>query len=813
MKNLKKVLSLVLALAMALSLMTAAFAKDASDFTDYSKVTNKEAVDVMVALGVFDGMNGTEFAPTGTLTREQAAKIITYMVMGKEEADKLVATKAPFADVAASRWSAGAIAYCVSEGIVDGVGNNKFNPTGTLTGQQFAKMLLVALGYDAKIENMIGASWAINASKLAVSAGLTKNLGSLSTNMTREQAAQMAFNAETAVLVDYEGGTNITAPDGTSVVVDAKRYNVTNLTNTGYKTSGNDQLMQFCERYTSKLQLNNGTKDNYGRIANKWSFKGVNIGSYAETAAVTYTAETKESVVKADLKDYNNYNSSTNKIVVTTNGNSAAAAQLDAKAIAALTKNGTTVEIFVSDNAISGIAVINTVFGEVTKVDTKNEQIEITTEAGGTYGATSKKLTTSEGYNTFKKGDKVIVTAYDNSKATLDTSATVTSVVAPKVVTGKATAKNTNDKIIRVDGTNYELSANTSVNLSNFGISTQYDATLYLDAYGYVISAKAGAASTGDKAVAVVDAYQTLNKDGKLVKMVKGVTSNGETVTWEAAGDYSNLKDKVATYSENDGVYTLTAVNKSTGAVADGDTFKVTLSGDITKATKSLSVSTSTDAKTAYFASDVKFIFVKDGKAVVQDGVQKVASSTETYVTLKKDGSTWYITAVYALTTASNSTTTSDGVVLVASAATGDVAVTNKTTNKTETFKTYDAYINGQKVENFYAKSGASVGFYYVEKDNDTGAYILTNNAYTATTGDLAVAVNADFTGYAGNIMTAGGKDYDTSKATIIDATDNGLDTLSSIAEKDASKAVQVSVIYDANTFNAAYVYVTSVAK
>ena len=37
MKNLKKVLSLVLALAMALSLMTAAFAADASDYKDYSK--------------------------------------------------------------------------------------------------------------------------------------------------------------------------------------------------------------------------------------------------------------------------------------------------------------------------------------------------------------------------------------------------------------------------------------------------------------------------------------------------------------------------------------------------------------------------------------------------------------------------------------------------------------------------------------------------------------------------------------------------------------------------------------------------------
>ena len=207
MKNLKKVLSLVLALAMALSLMTAAFAADASDYKDYSKVTYKEAVDVMTAAGIFNGGDGNNFNPDATLTREQAAKIITYMLVGQAKADKLTATVAPYADVAANRWSAGAIAYCTNEGILAGDGNGRFNPTAPVLGTQFAKMLLVALGYDPKIEQLVGNSWAINTSKLALGdADLDKGMEeiSLSAALTREQAAQMAFNAMKATLVEYE---------------------------------------------------------------------------------------------------------------------------------------------------------------------------------------------------------------------------------------------------------------------------------------------------------------------------------------------------------------------------------------------------------------------------------------------------------------------------------------------------------------------------------------------------------------------------------------------------------------------------------
>ena len=98
----------------------------------------------MAALGVMQGNNG-KFDPNGTLTREQAAKIITYMVLGKEDADKLTSDVAMYSDVKADRWSAGAIAYCTNERIMVGNGKGKFNPTAKLTGQQFAKTLLVAL--------------------------------------------------------------------------------------------------------------------------------------------------------------------------------------------------------------------------------------------------------------------------------------------------------------------------------------------------------------------------------------------------------------------------------------------------------------------------------------------------------------------------------------------------------------------------------------------------------------------------------------------------------------------------------------------
>ena len=87
MRNLKRVLSLGLASVMLMGMMVVGAGAASSDFTDASEIKNVEAVDVMVALGVLQGGDKGDFQPNSILTREQAAKIICYMLLGEEAAE------------------------------------------------------------------------------------------------------------------------------------------------------------------------------------------------------------------------------------------------------------------------------------------------------------------------------------------------------------------------------------------------------------------------------------------------------------------------------------------------------------------------------------------------------------------------------------------------------------------------------------------------------------------------------------------------------------------------------------------------------
>ena len=184
MRTLKKTLSLVLVMVLGLCVVGASAYNKVEDFTDdVAKIGDAyyEAVGVLTGIGVIDGMTETAFEPQGNYTREQAAKIIAYMQLGKDKADSLKCTVAPFEDVAATRWSAGYIAYCVEQGIIDGMTETTFEPT--VNGE------------------FTGSSWSVNTAKVAHTVDLFAGdlAGADHVALTREQAALYAFNVLTNV--------------------------------------------------------------------------------------------------------------------------------------------------------------------------------------------------------------------------------------------------------------------------------------------------------------------------------------------------------------------------------------------------------------------------------------------------------------------------------------------------------------------------------------------------------------------------------------------------------------------------------------
>jgi murein DD-endopeptidase MepM/ murein hydrolase activator NlpD len=97
--------------------------------------TNDVNVQKMGALGVIVGVGNNRFSPNDTLTREQAAVILTRLaeVIGKP----LPPMTATFADNAnISSWAIAQVGKVQGAGIMSGVGNNSFAPQSTYTREQ-----------------------------------------------------------------------------------------------------------------------------------------------------------------------------------------------------------------------------------------------------------------------------------------------------------------------------------------------------------------------------------------------------------------------------------------------------------------------------------------------------------------------------------------------------------------------------------------------------------------------------------------------------------------------------------------------------
>ena len=231
MRNLKKILALVLALVMSLSLMATA---SAADFKDADSISEnyKTAVEVLEGLKVFKGYaEDNTFRPQGDITRAEVAAIIYRIATGDAE-DKQAAIytdmTTSFTDLNQAQWARGYVNYCHNAQIIKGESATKFNPSGKISGYATLAMILRAMGYGKNGE-FEGKGWEYQTAAKAKEIGLIDNVieAQLGSAAPRELVAEILFRALLTETVTY---TALTGYNGTRTTLGQQKFGLEKIT-------------------------------------------------------------------------------------------------------------------------------------------------------------------------------------------------------------------------------------------------------------------------------------------------------------------------------------------------------------------------------------------------------------------------------------------------------------------------------------------------------------------------------------------------------------------------------------------------------
>ena len=754
MRNLKKILALALALVMAMSLTTFV---SASDFSDDADISYKEAVDVMTAIGVIDGMDDGSFDPNGTLTREQAAALICRMMLGKDGAEKLNTTYAPFDDVAATRWSAPYIAYCVEQGYIVGESTTTFNPTGKLTGHAFAKLLLCVLGYDPIIETYTGASWAVNVATDAVSAGIAVDGMLMGNEISREEAAQMAFQTLTATMVRYASkGTNIELENGTIINTGASDPEAVENNSTTNRYDGEaDGEMQFCERYFDELKKTSAGRDDLGRPASEWTYDSDDIGTYADSADDTVVINNDDSATYASVltsSDYFNLRSSdlAGTIAYYLNGE-------PVSSTGTALKPGDVVEIFEdSNNDVATVVVSQYKLAKIDDVDTDvsdrdarddvSAYITLETMGGTAVGNGTYNDTDINGYNasTYEEGAYLAVAVRD------DTNEIVASYVAD---TAEGAVSTYSSKAVTLGGTKYGRSGvEDASSVRNFDFDdTNYIA--YLTAEDYVLGIDGTEAVNLDDVYYVHGAYFTKSANGSTTYYAQVVNMDGEEseieieeytykTTFGKAGNANTFNSVAGLYSfsDNDADNSVSPATKSNNGKYSATAYTTNSDYRVSNANTNGQVTSSSNSIVlagnirSYITSNTKFILVDTGTTPSADidvelytGSARIASGKNTFVIASQSGSSYEAAVVIvADNNVSNGVTNTDDVVYLTGAS---------STHVKDGWQNDLYLMDGTVLEDVTTDIAGAEGFYTYAVNNDDVYELTQINSYVTISG------------------------------------------------------------------------------
>ncbi len=167
----KKVLSLILAMAMILSSFSFAFALPSDvEGTDF-----ENAVSRLAALDIIVGYEDGTFKPDNSITRAEFAAIAIRM-LGMEDIANGSVANTKFPDVRATHWASGYVNLATAKGIIVGYPDGTFKPEAQVTYSEAVAMLVRLLGYEPSIKsNEWPSNYLTKASEIGLTLGIKFN--------------------------------------------------------------------------------------------------------------------------------------------------------------------------------------------------------------------------------------------------------------------------------------------------------------------------------------------------------------------------------------------------------------------------------------------------------------------------------------------------------------------------------------------------------------------------------------------------------------------------------------------------------------
>ena len=605
MRNLKRALSLLLAVVMVIGLMVVgASAASYTDFSDKGEIVNKDAVSMLTTLGIIEGKPDGSYAPTEGVDRAQMAKMISVIMnQGTDNSALYENSPTGLTDIA-SNWAKGHINYCYTTGIIAGRGNGTFDPSAGVTAVEAAKMLLVAAGYDPKTEGLEGSDWAINTNALASRLGIFRSFTKDVTQpLNRDDAALLIYNALDVEMIEkYENGYAIAYNDSRTIlsamygvykvegVVLGNEYAVLN--GTDYDESMMDGKTLLAAGYKIIASTTSNTmvedpatkKDTTFNVETPVEYLGKTVTMYvrkdtilanSEVLGVTLNEKANTIVTsvanETDMKDLlkgtgislksNETEYYVNYGIVKNEDAANDILKLDRKSTVTPNSNGIELEIIDNDN--DGVAeYVLWVQEDLTVITSLNEKKETIA-----FGSDTDKDITS--YNKGRAIDLEDVTLYDGAEegdiVLVRTYGGHYYVSQPEVVTGEMesySSNKTKEQWIKVDGTEYKPSF---INVSGEGYAeefytfdvtecakdggvqwdTKYD--FYLDSNGYVAAFKPAEKTVNNYALILESGYMPGAFASDTTAKVTALLSDGTegTYTLNFSASAKNLGEQI----------------------------------------------------------------------------------------------------------------------------------------------------------------------------------------------------------------------------------------------------------------------------